>query len=208
MKPTPNQLSIFRIVLTPFFVWTFLLNDSIWKIVALAIFTVASITDWYDGRLARKFGLVSVWGRFLDPLADKILVLTVFMVFAIVKEVLLWMVLVIVIRDVIVTGLRIYAMYKKHPISTSYLAKAKTTSQLIVIFILLIYSVLKIYASQGILWAADVVRFFAAYEIINILMWIVVLLTVFTGIQYLVENKVHVKSLFWDIFHVFYTSDV
>ncbi len=202
---TPNQLSIFRIILTPFFAWTFLTDNLHWKLVSAVIFTIAAITDWYDGHVARKYGLTSIWGRFLDPLADKILVLTAFFVCAFAGEIPFWMVWVIVIRDVLVTGLRWYAMFRKHPIRTSYTAKAKTTSQMITLFVLIVYPIVAVYANAGVAWCAEVVRIFESLFIIDILMWIVVLLTVLTGIQYLIENKGHLKTLFWDVFHVFGT---
>ena len=202
---TPNQLSIVRIILTPFFAWTFLSDSLHWKFIAAIIFTIAAITDWYDGHVARKYGMTSIWGRFLDPLADKILVLTAFFVCAFAGEIPFWMVWVIVIRDVIVTGLRWYAMFKKHPIRTSYTAKAKTTSQMITLFILIIYPILTSYAEQGIVFSADIVRIFESFYISDVLMWIVVILTVLTGIQYLIENKSHIKTLFFDVFHAFGT---
>jgi len=205
LNATPNQLSIFRIILTPFFAWTFLTDNLHWKVFSAVIFTIAAITDWYDGHVARKYGLTSIWGRFLDPLADKILVLTAFFVCAFAGEIPFWMVWVIVIRDVLVTGLRWYAMFKKQPIRTSYTAKAKTTSQMITLFVLIAYPIAVEYANRGIVWFAKSVRIFESLAIIDILMWIVVLLTVLTGVQYLIENKRHLKTLVWDVFHVFST---
>ncbi len=205
---TPNQLSILRIILTPLFVWAFFSKGLEWKEISLVLFVIASITDWYDGHVARKYGMTSLWGRFLDPLADKILVLTVFVVFALTGYVALWMVIVIVIRDVLVTGLRWYAMYKKRPIRTSYTAKAKTTAQMIVIYVILLYAILKqISFERPALWAIQTVRFFEKYWVIDILMWIVVLLTVLTGIQYLIVNKMQVKGIFNDLFHSAKVSD-
>ncbi len=205
---TPNQLSVLRIILTPLFVWAFFSKGLEWKEISLVLFVIASITDWYDGHVARKYGMTSLWGRFLDPLADKILVLTVFVVFAATHYVAWWMVIVVVIRDVVVTGLRWYAMYKKRPIRTSYTAKAKTTGQMIVIYVILLYAILKqMSVERPTLFAIRTVTFLEKFWVIDVLMWIVVLLTVLTGIQYLVVNKMQVKGIVNDLIHAAKTSD-
>ncbi len=205
---TPNQLSVLRIILTPLFVWAFFSKGLEWKEISLVLFVIASITDWYDGHVARKYGMTSLWGRFLDPLADKILVLTVFVVFAATHYVAWWMVIVIVIRDVMITGLRWYAMYKKRPIRTSYTAKAKTTAQMIVIYVILLYAILKqMSVERPTLFAIRTVTFLEKFWVIDVLMWIVVLLTVLTGIQYLVVNKMQVKGIVNDLIHAAKTSD-
>ncbi len=78
----PNQLTILRIILTPFFLILFLSGNPLLKQISLGVFIIAALTDWYDGWLARKFNYITSWGRFWDPLADKILTSTAFLGFA------------------------------------------------------------------------------------------------------------------------------
>ena len=102
----PNQLTILRIILTPVFLFFFLSPDPLSKQISLGIYIIAALTDWYDGWLARKFNYITTWGKFWDPLADKILTSAAFIGFAILGIVPLWMVIIIMLRDFIVTGFR------------------------------------------------------------------------------------------------------
>ena len=133
----PNQLTVLRIILTPVFFFLFLVDDGVLRQISLVIFIIAAITDWYDGWLARKFNYITNWGKFLDPLADKILTSAAFLAFVLLHVLDLWMVLVIIIRDFLITLLRVYADYKKESFSTSRSAKWKTFIQMIYIYYLL-----------------------------------------------------------------------
>ncbi len=136
----PNQLTVLRIILTPIFLVLFLAEDPTLKQISLVVYFIAAITDWYDGWLARKFNYITAWGKFLDPLADKILTSAAFIAFVLLDVLDLWMVLVIVIRDFLITGLRALAEYRKQYFTTSYLAKWKTMLQMIFInYLLVIY---------------------------------------------------------------------
>lgn len=108
------------------------------KQVSVAIYIVAALTDWYDGWLARKFNYITSWGKFWDPLADKILTSIAFVGFALVDLIPWWMVGIIVGRDVIVTLLRVFADMKNYQFTTSYYAKWKTMLQMIFLYYLLI----------------------------------------------------------------------
>lgn len=99
----PNQLTILRIILTPVFLFFFLSDNSLFIQISLAVYIVAALTDWYDGWLARKFNYITEWGKFWDPLADKILTSAVFIGFVIVGLLPLWMVFLIIFRDLSVT---------------------------------------------------------------------------------------------------------
>ena len=123
----PNQLTILRIILTPVFVFLLFIEGSVFKYCSLIVFVLASLTDWYDGYAARKFGEITMWGQFLDPLADKILVSSGFICFSILGYTPAWMVLIIVGRDFLITGLRSYAILKGQPIHTNFFAKCKTS---------------------------------------------------------------------------------
>ena len=109
----PNQLTVLRIILTPIFLYFFLSDDPVMIQISSVIFVIAAITDWYDGWLARKFNYITDWGKFLDPLADKILTLTAFYGFVVIDVIPFWMVIIIIIRDMGITLLRIYAEIKK-----------------------------------------------------------------------------------------------
>ena len=126
----PNQLSLLRIVLTPVFIFLLIFDDQTVKILSFVVFCIASLTDYYDGMIARKYGYVTTWGQFLDPLADKFLVLSGLTLFSIWKYLPFWTVIVIFIRDSLLTLVRWMAIQKKCPVKTNYFAKIKTVSQL------------------------------------------------------------------------------
>ncbi|RMD99553.1 MAG: CDP-diacylglycerol--glycerol-3-phosphate 3-phosphatidyltransferase [Calditrichaeota bacterium] len=189
----PNQLTLLRIFLTPIFIATLFVQSLPYRYIAFFLFFIASLTDWYDGYIARKFGSVSKWGKFLDPLADKILVLSAFVAFFFIGQVELWMVMVIAARDLVVTALRIYAMKKNNPLVTTTFAKWKTASQMAAIYIILIYLIIK----QRMVDAAEPATWFQKIEdicLIDKMMYVVTLITATTGIHYLIENRQHVKG--------------
>jgi len=203
----PNQLSMLRIILTPFFVVTYLVHDLTLNYISFLIFFVAAMTDYYDGILARRYGVVTLWGRFLDPLADKVLVSSAFIVFAMTSYVEVWMVVVIILRDVIITALRSYTMFKRKPIVTSYLAKAKTFSQVGVIYFIYIFILLKkTLLTQGkTLIICDKI---IAWNLIYLSMLFITLLTLISGLKYLFENRSQLKSMVVDFYHVFIPLDL
>src|SRR5690606_21497049 len=98
----PNQLTILRIILTPVFFILFILDNSIYKQLSLLVFIIAALTDWYDGWLARKFNYITSWGKFWDPLADKILTSSAFVGFVLIGIIDLWMVIIILLRDFLI----------------------------------------------------------------------------------------------------------
>ncbi|OGV22444.1 MAG: CDP-diacylglycerol--glycerol-3-phosphate 3-phosphatidyltransferase, partial [Stygiobacter sp. RIFOXYC12_FULL_38_8] len=139
----PNQLTVLRIILTPIFIVLFLSDDPLLIQISLGVFLAAALTDWYDGWLARKFNYITEWGKFMDPLADKILTSTAFFGFVSLGILEFWMVLVIVVRDFLITLLRAYADYRKVSFTTSNLAKWKTFSQMFFLYYLLILYTLR-----------------------------------------------------------------
>ena len=100
----PNQLTTLRIILTPVFLFLFISGDPVLIQISLVVYIVAAITDWYDGWLARKFNYITSWGKFMDPLADKILTSTAFFAFVEIGILELWMVILVVFRDLLVTN--------------------------------------------------------------------------------------------------------
>jgi len=179
----PNQLTILRILLTPLFVYFFVKETTINQFIASIIYILASLTDWYDGWYARQFGVITRWGQFMDPLADKFLVSSALLLFAWMGYVKWWMVWIIVSRDVIVTLVRIYAIQKGTPIVTSATAKWKTFVQMAVIILILIFiNWLNFYGLGSYTYKAKY------FDIIGISMLGVTLLTLISAILYFYEN--------------------
>jgi len=190
----PNQLTLLRILLTPVFVYYLFSDKPIDKQIALAIFIVAAVTDWYDGYVARRWGYVTRWGKFLDPLADKVLTSAAFFSFVAIGYAELWMVWIIVIRDFFITGLRTYAEYKNKPMDTSYFAKTKTFAQLIVIYLFLIRYI--VFADVNL--TQEFGYFFEAIASPFAMYWAmmaVMLMTASTGIFYFIANWNILKEL-------------
>jgi CDP-diacylglycerol--glycerol-3-phosphate 3-phosphatidyltransferase len=127
-------------------------------------------------------------GRFLDPLADKILTSAAFISFAILKIVAVWMVYALVIREIIITGLRVYSITKKNPLVTSRLAKWKTSCQMAVIFIILLFMNIHVHQAPGMSWSPSTHNW--QYWVINGLVLLVTVLAAVTGIHYLVQNLI------------------
>ncbi len=138
----PNKLTLARIALVPVFI-AFMFSDNIYtRILALLIFIVASLTDLYDGILARKYQCITDFGKFMDPLADKLLICSAFISFIALKELNIFasapMVIIIISREFIITGLRSVAAGKGKVIAADRAGKFKTTSQIVVIIIILL----------------------------------------------------------------------
>ena len=192
MMTLPNILTFFRILITPLFIF-FLFEDfegaHIW---ALFVFIIASVTDAYDGYYARKNDMVTDTGKFLDPLADKILVSSAFISFAVMGLIDFWMVTLIIFRDLFVTGLRVIMSRKGFTMMTSQIAKSKTSVQIsTIIFTLTIVSL------KGISWTivTDYLTFVKEYELVYYLTMVAVLFTLYTGFTYIQENRKAIKEM-------------
>jgi len=135
----PNQLTFLRILLTPVFLIFLFSPYPIMRQWSLVVFILAAITDWYDGWVARRWGYVTRWGTFFDPLADKVVTSAALIAYIYLGLVAGWMVWIIVIRDAIITLLRSYAEYKGKPVETSKLAKIKILYHLYQSFYLFIF---------------------------------------------------------------------
>ena len=158
---------------------------------ALLIFIIASITDAYDGYFARKYKIVTPEGMFLDPLADKILVSSAFISFAILGVVEYWMVILIIFRDLFVTGLRLAMIRKKINMITSNIAKAKTGFQIGIIIFILLFMGLKGLPFTWIKWLLQTISW---KDVIYYLMLVMTLFTAITGISYLYDNRLVIKK--------------
>ncbi len=170
----PNKLTILRIVLVPVFVAVILSDcfgdNTRW--VALAVFIVASLTDLLDGKIARKYGLVTNFGKFMDPLADKMLVCSALICLVELNRIPSWMVIIIVVRDFVISGFRLVAAENGRVIAANMWGKFKTTSQMVMICLLI----------------ADI-RYGFFPLLSEAFKWIALILTVISLVVYLVDNK-------------------
>lgn len=137
---TPNKLTVARMILVPFLV-VFLLTG--WggeanRWICLAIFVAASVTDWFDGHLARKYNLITNFGKFMDPLADKLLVCSAMICMIEVDKLPAWVVIIIIGREFIISGFRLIAAENGIVIAANYWGKFKTVSQMIMIILLML----------------------------------------------------------------------
>ena len=136
---TPNKLTIARVIMIPFFV-AFLMYDiagDAGKWIALVIFIAASITDTLDGYIARKYHLVTNFGKFMDPLADKLLVCSALICFTATGKLAAWITIIIIAREFIISGFRLVAAYNGIFIAASYWGNFKTVSQMIMIILMI-----------------------------------------------------------------------
>ncbi len=168
----PNKLTVFRVLLIPFFV-VFLLVPIFGeadKWIALTIFVIASLTDLADGKIARKYNLVTDFGKFMDPLADKLLVCSAMICLIELGRIPSWIVVVIIAREFIISGFRLIAVEKGRVIAASYWGKFKTTFQMIMVVLMI--------ANIGQLQVVT-----------TIIMYIALVLTIVSLVDYLIKNK-------------------
>lgn len=181
-----NKLTLSRIVLIPIFV-VFLFvpmslgtvslgaaSLSVERLIAAFLFIIASCTDWLDGYYARKYQLVTNFGKFLDPLADKLLVTSAFISLVAFDQIAAWMVILIIAREFAITGLRLIAVEDGEVIAASRIAKWKTAFQMVAI----------------ILWLFNNPPFGPdGFPLADIFLWIAVILTVVSGVDYFWKNR-------------------
>ena len=170
---TPNKLTIARMIIVPFLV-IFLLTG--WggeanRYISLTLFVVASVTDWFDGYLARKNNLVTNFGKFMDPLADKLLVCSAMICMIDIKRLPAWFVIIIIAREFIISGFRLIAAENGIVIAANYWGKFKTASQMIMIILLILHF-------DGI---------FVILE--QIFIWLSLALTIISLITYIWQNR-------------------
>ena len=168
----PNKLTILRVLMIPFFVLFMLwdITGAADKWIAAAIFIVASLTDMLDGKIARKYNLVSNFGKFMDPLADKLLVSAAMICLVEMGRLPAWVVIVIISREFIISGFRLIASDNGVVIAASYWGKFKTVFQMAMIIVLIF----------------DFGGFFGIIEMV--LIWISLILTVVSLVDYIVKN--------------------
>ncbi len=183
----PNKLTISRIILTFVFMYFLFAKWAGAKGCAFLTFLAAALTDYYDGYLARTKNQITDFGRFMDPIADKILVLAAFLSFVQMSLIPAWTVVVIIAREVTVTGMRIFALGRGTVLQAEEAGKHKTVSQMATIFLILIFLVLKGAAQYLSFWNRTTERLFL--DIIFGLMLITVVLTLTSGISFFWRNR-------------------
>ena len=171
---TPNKLTVARMILVPFLV-VFLLTG--WggeanRWICLAIFVAASVTDWFDGHLARKYNLITNFGKFMDPLADKLLVCSAMICMIEVDKLPAWVVIIIIGREFIISGFRLVASDNGVVIAASYWGKFKTTFQMLMVIVLILDIQMPFFQILG-----------------TVLTYVALILTVVSLIDYIVKNK-------------------
>ncbi|MCF0134599.1 MAG: CDP-diacylglycerol--glycerol-3-phosphate 3-phosphatidyltransferase [Blautia sp.] len=170
---TPNKLTLARIVMVPFLV-VFMLTDlggAANRYISLIIFVAASVTDWFDGYLARKNNLVTNFGKFMDPLADKLLVCSAMICFVSMNKLPAWFVIIVISREFIISGFRLIAAESGVVIAANYWGKFKTVSQMIMIILL-------------------IVDLGGVFDLLSdVFIWISLALTVISLLTYIMQNK-------------------
>jgi len=183
LKYIPNILSFLRIFLAPLFMVFMFKDIYLYKVLSFIVFFLGSILDFLDGYIARKFNFISDFGKYLDPIADKVLIISAFLTLNLFYPTLVksWMILIIILRDIVVTLFRFYLMNKNFIMITSSYAKVKTLVQIILIHIILI---MHLYDFSS----------FPAFE--NSIYYIMLSCTVYTvatGLHYVKINFSHLK---------------
>ncbi len=156
---------------------------------SVLVFTIAALTDFADGYYARKYNVISAAGIYLDPLADKILIMSAFLSFSILKIVNFWIVLLIILRDVGITFLRTYMSNEGFVMQTSNIAKHKTVFQFFTIYLVFIFMFADFWLSDSLI--PLVLKLF-----VDCAMYFVAVFTVWTGVLYILENKEFVREVF------------
>ena len=168
----PNKLTVLRVLMIPFFVLFMLLPAAgkYGNIVALVLFIAASLTDMLDGKIARKYNLITDFGKFMDPLADKMLVSSALICLVALDRIPAWIVIVIISREFIISGFRLIAADNGVVIAASRWGKIKTVFQMIMVILMIL-------------------NLPALSAVTDIVMWIALVLTVVSLADYLLKNK-------------------
>ena len=170
----PNKLTLFRVVLIPFFVFFLLAPffEGYGNYIAVAIFILASLTDLLDGKIARKYNLVTNFGKFMDPLADKLLVCSAMICLISTGQLPAWIVIIIISREFIISGFRLIASDNGVVIAASYWGKFKTTFQMLMVIVLILNIEHPVFEVIG-----------------TVLIYVSLALTIISLIDYIIKNK-------------------
>ena len=174
---TPNKLTVIRMILVPIFMAFALIPGKGFLIAALAVFALASITDWLDGKIARATGQVTTFGKFMDPLADKMLTTAAFLVFMDMGLISPWVIIIVLFREFAISGIRLVAAGTGDIIAASIWGKLKTVSQMLAIIVTFILLIVPVFSES------------VNLIIINVFVWISTVLTLTSGADYIYKSK-------------------
>lgn len=193
----PNKLTLSRIILVPFFVAALLINFPFHTAIAAVIFIVATLTDMFDGKIARSRGLVTDFGKFADPLADKILVLSALLCFVQTGWCDCIAVIIVLFREFAVTSIRLIAASKGKVVAANIFGKIKTVTQLVaIITVLVMQMALEIFTSFAIFSADTLLLLDGIFKIISLcLIWISTIMALISGVIYIVQNKQFIEDM-------------
>lgn len=184
-----NKITMLRIILTGVFMLFLLWWEQVWwtKVISLLVFTVAALSDFIDGMIAKKKNMITDFGKLMDPIADKILVLSAFAAFLQLRLINAWMFMIIISREILITSLRLFALNKGKVLAAGKAGKHKTVSQMVVIFLILGFIVFQEVMKRFFTWNPNWDNFFKVG--INILMLFTVGFTLYSGLYYLWVNR-------------------
>lgn len=187
----PNKLTVLRIVLAPLFLVLALWEFPFHYAAALIVFITAALTDMFDGKIARARGLITNFGKFLDPLADKMLTTAAFLLFLAKGQMNVWALFLVLTREFMVTSVRLIAAKDGKVIAASYWGKLKTVAQ----FIAIIYMLTALEFATWQNWLSVPAAAFSIPLLIGrILIWISVVLTLIAGVEYVWQNREYFKN--------------
>lgn len=171
-----NKLTLLRVILVPVFI-AFMTIDAFWaKAMGLAVFILASLTDMLDGQIARKKNMITTFGKFADPLADKMLTTAAFLIFMENGIIGVWPIFIILVREFAVSGVRLAAAADGSVIAASFWGKFKTITQMVVIIVGILLLCIPSLPTD------------ITYPVIQILVWVSVFFTILSGVEYIAKN--------------------
>ncbi len=182
MKKTmnlPNILTLIRMILAPIYLALMVADFNHHYLVAAIVFGVASLTDFFDGKIARKYNLITVFGKLCDPVGDKMLFLAAILAFMKTGYCSVWVIMIVISREFLVTSMRMVAIDQNVVIAAGIWGKVKTACQMV--FTILVMIMLEFGVPS---WCK-----FSAVQISNVLMWILAVLTLVSGIKYLLDSR-------------------
>ncbi|MBQ8029611.1 MAG: CDP-diacylglycerol--glycerol-3-phosphate 3-phosphatidyltransferase [Clostridia bacterium] len=175
----PNKLTLSRMIIAPIYLLLMLIDFKNHFLWATIVFALASLTDFFDGKLARKYDQITVFGKLCDPVGDKMLFLAALLAFLKYDMCSIWVIMIVMSREFIITSLRMVAIDQNVVIAAGIWGKAKTVCQMV--FTVLIMLIMQFGVPEGFVLEAETIS--------NILMWIVAFLTVISGIKYLIDSR-------------------
>ena len=185
----PNKLTVSRLILTVFLLVAMLVEFPFHFTFALVLFVAASLTDLFDGIVARRRNLITAFGKLMDPLADKVLICSAFIAFIELEWMAAWMVILIVARELAITGLRLLAASKNLVLAAERQGKNKTIFQITAIIALLVTHSHADWGTVGQLFAFEIAGHAWAWWVAEISKWVAVALTALSGFLYLWKNR-------------------